>query len=163
MQLIRKPSEWSCILASFAMALRVSPQLLIRFIGHDGSEVVFPHLPEPMCRRGFHIQELVQLAWHLGYNVTPIEVMPVMASTDGKQTLVVGKLEQRLEVANSLVSRNEGVITGKGRSCNHAVAFSRGRVFDPDGHEFDFSQCENHSFYPNCIWIVTKRVPTTER
>lgn len=159
MQMVLKRSPWSCILSSFAMALNVSPRLLIRFVGHDGGEVVFPDLPQPMCRRGFHIQELIQLAWHMGYNVTPIELLPVIGSADGKDTIVVGELNSRFEYLMALVANNQGVMTGRGHSCHHAVAFCNGEIFDPEGLRYPFNreQCETHHFYPNCIWIVTQR------
>lgn len=159
MQLILKTSPWSCILASFAMAMDVSPAILIRFIGHDGSEIAFPDRPEPICRRGFHTQELIQLAWHMGYCVTPIELMPVIGETDGTRQKVIWELKPRFHIAESLVAKNRGVITGRGKSCGHAVAFEHGTVFDPDGYTFPFSrqQCQVSGFYPTCIWMVTLR------
>ena len=74
-----KPNKWSCAVTAFAMALHVPVQELIQEIGHDGSEIVFPELEEPMRRRGFHSQELIYAAWKRGFTVTPIELMPVIA------------------------------------------------------------------------------------
>jgi len=44
-------------------------------IGHDGSQIV-NSLPEPLCRRGFHPQEFMDLCLDQHYAVTRIELMP---------------------------------------------------------------------------------------
>jgi hypothetical protein len=45
-------------LQSFAYAFGISPEELIEQLGHDGTEIVAPDLPEPFCRRGFSVDEL---------------------------------------------------------------------------------------------------------
>ena len=75
-----KPNRWSCSITAMAMALETPVQHLIEHLGHDGSEIVFPQLKDPMYRRGFHSQELIQLAWDWGYAVTPFELAPTITS-----------------------------------------------------------------------------------
>ena len=38
-----------------------------------------------------------------------------------------------------VIQHSRGVIEGVGRHCGHAVAYEHGRIFDPDGHEYDYS------------------------
>ena len=61
MELQHRPEPWMCMPLAFAMALDMPVADLLAAIGHDGSEIVFPSLPEPLCRRCFHIQELIQV------------------------------------------------------------------------------------------------------
>ena len=51
-------------------------------IGHDGSQIIWPDLPEPMCRRGFHPQELIDVCLARGYAATRIELSPVHDDRD---------------------------------------------------------------------------------
>ena len=67
---------------AFAMALDMPVADLLAAIGHDGSEIVFPSLPEPLCRRCFHVQELIQVALSRGLAVTPVELFPVLQPTE---------------------------------------------------------------------------------
>jgi hypothetical protein len=48
-------------------------------IGHDGSRIVWPELPEPNCRRSFHLQECIDCLIDLGYSLTEIERRPLLA------------------------------------------------------------------------------------
>jgi hypothetical protein len=38
----------------------------------------------------------------------------------------------------------------------HAVAFDHGRIFDPDGREYDYSRqaCEARHFYGHKLWLI---------
>lgn len=71
-----QPNMWSCSVASAAMVMNIPIHDLISLIGHDGSEIMFPDLPEPVCRAGFTIQEIVDAALKMGWSMTPIEAMP---------------------------------------------------------------------------------------
>ena len=87
MRLLRKPERWMCLPASFAMALDVPLEDIFKEIGHDGSNVAWPHLPEPVCRRGFHPQELVHVCLNRGYAATLVELCPVLRTLpEGPET-----------------------------------------------------------------------------
>ena len=160
MRLITKPNQWSCILAAFAMAMDVSVEELVSVIEHDGSEIVFPGLSEPMCRRGFHVQELIHAALWYDLSVTPYELVPAIQSTPLPDIRTPNwfaindpRRKRNFEI---IVERHQGVITGRGFRCNHAVAFEKGQIFDPDGrtYPFSFQQCESLGFYAQCVWLV---------
>jgi hypothetical protein len=159
MRLLKKPHPWSCILSAFAMALDKTNEEVSAAIGHDGSEIIFPDLPEPMCRRGFHHQELIHAALLYGYSVTPFELIPALQSTPqagSPPKVVTIDSAMRRHTFQILVGGFKGVLTGRGFKCHHAVAFDHGAIFDPDGdtYQFSFSECERRRFYAQCVWIV---------
>lgn len=74
---INNPNAWSCLPTAFAMALGVDLNYILKDIGHDGSEITHAGLPEPLNRRGFHMQELIKVATQRDHAVTPIELAPM--------------------------------------------------------------------------------------
>ncbi|GAH02488.1 unnamed protein product [marine sediment metagenome] len=65
------------------MVLDCEIKELIQHIGHDGSEIIAPHLKPPGCYKGFHDQEIIDVALLRGYSMTLIETLPVQ-TPDGK-------------------------------------------------------------------------------
>jgi len=142
------------------MALDIPVQQLVEDFGHDGGEVIFPHLPEPMCRRGFHSQELIQLAWKHGFACTPIELFPAIQSTDMKKIHRLFLNEPNCWARfEDYIQRTRGVLEGIGVHCHHAVYYHYGQIWNPDGEQYEYSRnaCEDRAFYGNRLWIFTKR------
>jgi hypothetical protein len=142
---------------AFAMALDMPVAELLAAIGHDGSEIAFPSLPEPLCRRCFHIQEPIQVALSRGLAVTPVELFPVL------QPIEVGPLRETILYPNNnwrrfeeTIRTSHGVIDGTGARYGHVVAYDHGRIFDPKGSVYDYSRlaCEAHQFYTRCAWRI---------
>lgn len=168
-----KPNRWSCVAVSFAMAINRSFDEFVEEVGHDGSEVIFPWLPEPMCRRGFHIQECIRVAVKHDFSVTPIELIPAIApapspecpipSPDVRQIPVLygPTLNTNFTYFEQHIRYERGVITGVGRQCLHAVAFDAGTIFDPEGITYPYSQehCLEHGFITQCLWLVNDNNP----
>jgi hypothetical protein len=77
MKLIRQPNRWSCLPTAFAIALDVSYDSIIKAIGHDGSKKIWPGLPEPRCRRSFHIREMIDVCYDLRYAVIEVDKQPI--------------------------------------------------------------------------------------
>jgi len=165
MRLQTKPNPWSCVGTAFAMVLDIPVSDLYGIVGHDGSEIAFPALPDPMARRGLHIQECIAACVKLGYAVTPIELFPVIRPTSAnghephEEDIVVFFGDD--EAANwrrfeQTIVTSTGVLEGFGRRCLHAVAYDRGMIFDPDGDEYPYSQpaCKSHGFHPRRAWRV---------
>jgi hypothetical protein len=152
---LNKPNTWSCSVTAFAMATDLLISDFIAGCGHDGSEIMFPQLPEPAGRRGFHEQELIAVCIDKGFTCTPFELWP---TSDYGYGLTRSACPVRGESFQRLVQRNSGVITGRTVKCGHAVAFERGVIYDPDGPEFPFSfeACESRGFYPGCLWLVKR-------
>lgn len=139
---------------AFAMALDIPVGDLLEELGHDGSELAFPNLPEPACRRGFHIQELVHVALLRGFAMSPVELFPVLASADGKQTQTILYRDNNWKRFAAILAASCGVIDGAGFRFRHMVAYDQGRIFDPKGHVYDYTRiaCEAHHFHTRCAW-----------
>lgn len=142
------------------MALDVSVEELTALLRHDGSEILFSGLPEPACRRGFHIQELIHVAICLNRSVTPYELVPAIAPTGFNPALwghAIGSTYRR-SFFEHLIREHRGVITGRTPTTNHAVAFKVGQIYDPDGrtYPFSFEYCEKRNFYAQCVWLIQK-------
>ena len=157
MELQQRPEPWMCMPLAFAMALDTPVADLLAAIGHDGSEIVFPSLAEPLCRRGFHIQELIHPALLRGFALTPVELFPVLQPTEAgpfhKTVLYPDSNWRRFE---KTIRASRGVIDGAGSRCGHMVAYDHGRIFDPKGPVYDYSRlaCEAHQFYTRCAWQI---------
>lgn len=172
-----KPNPWGCAVTAFAMAIDIPVQQLMREIGHDGSEKIFTHLPEPMCRRGFHSQELIRAAWLHGFACTPFEMYPMLrcepffgprperklnekGGLPMEHSVLFGSSiveNQALFIAGVTVTR--GVMEGQGCRCHHAVYYHHGQIWDPDGEQYEYSPdaCESRNFWGNRLWIFTEQ------
>lgn len=150
MELIRQPNRWSCLGVSFAMALGIPYAKVTELVGHDGSEIIWPELPEPLRRRGFHIQEMIRVAWMRDYLVTPI-LAHFVVTPDTVHKLQV----TQLDFAQKLLQNHSGVLTGQGIKNNHAIAWDHKtqRIFDPNGLVY---APENGHFTPETFWLISK-------
>lgn len=72
----KSPNRWSCLPTAVAIALNVTVESVISWVGHDGSEITHAGLPEPMNRRGFHQQEMIEMCLMDGLAVTQIDLYP---------------------------------------------------------------------------------------
>jgi hypothetical protein len=125
-------------------------------IGHDGGEIVYPELADPMCRRGFHPQELIDVCLTHRRAATLVELMPVLANTPGsagRQVLSDNFAWQRFM---RTIELTRGVIEGVTTRCGHAVAYEYGHIFDPAGREYDYSRddCERRGFFTQHLWRI---------
>lgn len=163
MRLQRKNERWQCLPTAFAMVMDVEQQAIYDFCGHDGSQVLWEDLDEPEKRRGFHIQEMIRFVCSKGNAVTPIEVLPILATRDGRRVSIqfsnldgetnnVGQVVELMKIGKGVL---ECVSRGGKR---HAVAFGEGKIYDPDGIE-PFAVSEEslvrHNMFPVCAWVVT--------
>ena len=142
------------------MVLDISVAEFFGHVGHDGSEIAFPMLPDPMARRGLHIQECIAACMKLGYAVTPIELFPVIQSTPpGENNIIVlfgDDKSANWRCFEHTIQTTTGVLEGVGRRCLHAVAYHHGVIFDPDGDEYPYSHpaCDARGFHPRRAWRV---------
>lgn len=156
MELQQRPEPWMCMPLAFAMALDMPIADLLAAIGHDGSEIVFPNLSEPLCRRCFHIQEPIQVALARGFAVTPVELFPVLQPTEGGPHKTVLYADNNWRRFEETIRASRGVIDGRGVRFGHVVAYDHGRICDPKGSVYDYSRlaCEAHQFYTRCAWRI---------
>lgn len=116
---------------------------IFKQIGHDGSEIVWPDLKEPLCRRGFHVQELVDVALKFGVALVEIEGDP--ATIAGERAIIDCQIfpnpHDRME---DYMNRYHGLLLGdrlNGRS-QHMVAWNHleQHAYDPDDGECRFEE-----------------------
>jgi hypothetical protein len=127
------PNRWSCSLAAFAMALNTPLQKLIEELGHDGSQIVFPDLPEPYCRRAFHIQEFIKPCHDRGFAMVVVEVCPVLAGSRNHCYELFG--EDRFYW---FLAHYNGVVVGMINGHMHACAWDQKDCYDPAGYKHGF-------------------------
>ena len=156
MELQQRPEPWMCMPLAFAMAQDIPVADLLAALGHDGSEIVFPSLPEPLCRRCFHIQELVQVVLARGFAATPVELFPVLQPTEAGPHRIALYADNNWRRFEEAIRAGRGVIDGTGARHGHTVAYDHGRIFDPKGSVYDYSRlaCEAHQFYTRCAWRI---------
>ncbi len=137
---------YNCLLASAAMVLDVHPDVLTQLIGHDGSEIIFPKLPEPLNKRVFHVQEIIDCAIEYRYAVTEIQAIPCL-TPNGKDEYPV-KFPNKNRFENHF-NDNIGIIVGQTEKCGHAIAWDGKMCFDPRGFVCSYEDCDMDilSFY----------------
>jgi hypothetical protein len=119
------------------MVMGVPVNKIIEHIGHDGSEVVFPDLPFPICYAGFSLSEIIDVAiLQYGWSVTNIVARPTLTN-DGKETRELfseDKIKTRMDHYFDLFS---GIVAGYRRDGRwyHNVAWDHvsQQWFDPSG------------------------------
>lgn len=121
------PNHWSCIPTSFAMVFGIPVQKIFDKLGHDGSEILFPELPEPYCRRSFHVQEMVDVGYTLRRHVLILERELYLSPSDGQ----IKKINPLLPF-DAYMKDNPCVLMGTlPNGMRHAVAYLDGKYYDP--------------------------------
>lgn len=149
MKLQRSPNRWSCLPTAFAMVLGEPVDHVIKWLGHDGSQICWPELPEPNCRIGFHIQELIDYCMYNNYTVTPLQMMPF--SKGGIDcTPVRPNTRYDWNDRCRLMIGTIGVITGEApNGQSHAVAWNGKTILDPNGTEYNLD-----GFIIETYWMI---------
>ena len=147
-----KPERWMCLPTAFAMVVNKPIGRVLLDLGHDGSEIISTN-PEPSCRRGFHIQEIIRLAIRYHYSMTPIEVAYQLEKWP--------KEIVDWDYFNQTINKSQGIIEGQGPRCGHAVAYDYGMILDPDGPFYKYSndECVRHGLICiQCAWRIQNEV-----
>lgn len=133
-----QPNLWSCLPTAFAMCFGIEVERLMSYVGHDGSEIIWPELLEPYCRRGYHIQEMVEVGLMRDYTVLAIETAPVLViETEPHLKPVTVEL---LKPIKYYLKKFDGVILGVWPNGNrHSVAYSKGMCYDPNNSVYALS------------------------
>lgn len=120
----------SCVLYAAAMCLEIEPEQLANLIGHDGTEVIWPHLKSPYCYKGVTIPEINLALKHYGLHFGTVVAKPIVSLGNGMDRLV---FEDPVTAFNNAVDKVRGVVIGiNGSGVMHAVArTSRGDILDP--------------------------------
>lgn len=137
-----QPNRWSCLPTAWSYVIGWPLWSIIKAIGHDGSEVRWPNLVEPNCRRGFHPQELIYLGDRFGFVTTTFEPLAVLESPGGEGQVVI---ELPFE---KILKESNGVLTGQIHGQRHAIAWLNGKVLDPsEGRIINLDEFQIQTYY----------------
>lgn len=128
---------------------------VIRLIGHDGGAISRPEAPVPDCYQSFHIQELISVAWMLGWSTTPFEPNPTTTIGTGDHHVVRFQPNNNIRMMKLLLGHN-GVLTGLTSSgLHHAVAWNSHskQIYNPNGRIQLIDD-----FAINTFWILTSMI-----
>lgn len=112
-------NNWSCLPTAFAIILNKPATKIIEAIGHDGSEILWPELGEPECRKGFHIQECIKTALYHGWGVIHLDINPIVIKNEFNE---YSYGDDTTFILGMLLSYS-GVLLGKSFAKSHAVAW----------------------------------------
>ncbi len=151
-----QPNAWSCMGYAFSMALGIPFAEFIRLVGHDGSDQLYAN---KLFRRGFHIQECIDVCSHLSVACTEIQayygITPYLGSTE---VIEIQSIEKCLSRFKSYLNNTSiGVLSGMGKTFGHAVLWDHGMIYDTRGNKFyTFDDAHKNNFNPQSLWVLTK-------
>jgi hypothetical protein len=134
MKHLKQINRWSCLPVSICMLLDIEYDVLINKLGHDGSEIIFPDLPEPEKRRAFHVEEFQYVLPFFGFLL--VQFVPgVHYGPDSKH-----RKEYLFPQFLDVINRRNGVILGTptNKILGHVVAWNaeEGLIYDPNGTKY---------------------------
>lgn len=138
-----QPNSWSCFPTAFAMVLDMDVQDLIAQIGHNGSAILWPSLPYPLCCKGWHYQEIIKACLELGKLVSHFE--REVESAPGPN----------VEPHTIYTDLGEYTFNTKGvvGITSHALAYDNNKFYNPaTGLQTSKPSVINH------IWIIESRI-----
>lgn len=134
MLLQSSPNWWSCLPTAFAACFGIPVRDLIKELGHDGSEMLFPEDPEPFCRRGFHIQEFIKPCLMRGLAPVFIEAQP---SIESKKREVKPLTTENVANLSLYMHKYNGIVIGmKPNNHEHALAWNMECFYNSDGKSY---------------------------
>lgn len=134
------------MLTAFAIAYEIDQASILSALKHDGSEELFPGLPEPYNRRGFHCSELVEYGFKIGFKVVHIELKPYYTDADG----CIRQVKRNAIVPDAkILAHNRSVLGVEAGGKQHAVAYDGHIVFDSNGFNYPLSR-----YNIDEVWLV---------
>jgi len=126
-----QPNGWSCLPTAFAIVLQVEVGLIFDFVQHTGSEVLWPDLESPYCRRSFHIQEMKNYCLHIGYSCTTVTPKLGLAPRGTPNAAIFAN-----QMFDHCTRYYNGVFTGTiPGGLPHALAYRGNKTIDPSTGE----------------------------
>ena len=136
--------NYECVVASFAMVMDTTVQLLIERVGHNGKDEVAEGVTPPECWRSWHPEEFVDLLLADGFAVTMISLNPMMIH--GPVLINHAAYMGRDRFFSSLLY-GDGVIFGQAgaNGRGHAVAWNREelKIYDPRGRIYSWDDTDD--------------------
>lgn len=125
----KKPNKCSCLATAFSSVIDEPIEPFMSQLGHDGMKIVNDSR-EPICYRGHHIQEIIDLLLKKGYAVTELAAWPCFS--DGAE--LFGEATASARIFVKYIPESKGVLFGRWKVLpwNHAIVNMFGSFFDPD-------------------------------
>lgn len=120
-----KLHDKSCMLDSLCFVLGIKHLDAILITGHDGSE------------RGFHSQEIVDVATSIGYAITEVQRYPRAINPQTYERIDITFPEGNDTRFASYLAGSEGVVMGSKLGRPHAVAW-KGRIATDPANSLNF-------------------------
>jgi hypothetical protein len=141
--IVEAPNLWSCMPAAFATVTGVPIEKILISIGHDGSTIVFPDLPEPLNHRGFIGQEMCRALLEYGFCFATFDA-ELLGILDDEHYFTESE-----EHFAELLADSIGVIGCRVPSTGrlHSVAWDGHQCYDPTGFIRPLSYYEPLTYY----------------
>lgn len=128
MKLLQQPNRWSCVPTAFAMTANLTAEEFIFRLGHDGSEILWPSLEEPLKRKGFSINECLVAAIPKLY-----AYLPTISCYCPGPNLPECIIRFKPDYIKHLIKGQVAILAGTVSGHRHCVAWNGEKVFDPNG------------------------------
>lgn len=147
MLIVESPNSWSCMPAAFATATGIPLDTLLESIGHDGSEIIFPDLEDPLCRRTFNTQEIAFALFQFEWLVTTYDVNWISIVDDDHAFEVTPVNASTL--LEPIMRDSIGVVAGivKTTGNRHAAAWDGRLLYDPSGFIYVLDRFKIESYF----------------
>ena len=142
MKLQTSPNSYSCLATSFAMAMQIDVSWMLDNLP-DGGVKVFNNVILNNTR-GFHPQELIDVAFSLGFKVMEIEANPRIGFHTDDMVEALPVAEYRAERLDKYMRQTRCVVSGRRpRGSGHAVAYDPETklYYDPAGQGWELNSC----------------------
>lgn len=131
------------------MVLDCEPKEVLDYIGHDGSTIRWPDLPEPLCRQGFTVEECIDCSLNAFLRYPVIFFDQVLYSEERMITNGYSPFDAVARM-HKYIGVLDGVLLGvpKNTAYGHAMAWciEERKVFDPTGFKAELDDYDLHAF-----------------
>lgn len=141
MKLLKQVGD-TCMLYSVAMLFDITPEVVIKELGHDGSEIWWPcNAYHPDMSRSYHIQEIQDMCIGRGYALANIEVWPVMGPRmkEFREAFEGQSDDKTIERFFNHIKGHKGILILRQNDSElehaptHACAWDGENIYDPNG------------------------------
>lgn len=112
--------------------------MIFDYLGHNGSEIVNDMLPEPIRRRGFTVEEIVDFLMYKGYR--PVYIQAEIVHENGYvHVYKTMNYKTNIQRLNNYLSNTPCVLLGSSdeNTLPHAVYWNGDKILDPCGVTYE--------------------------
>jgi hypothetical protein len=151
---------WACLPASLSMVLNIPFTQAIKELGHSGDALPYA---DGVTRKGFHIQECIDIALLHGFSVVEILAYfgsrPNASSVEQVPTLSLDAAIRRFKyyLSKCKLGILGGMVQLPDRSIiNHAAAWDGEKIYDPRGISYTYEDAPRKNFLPQTLWMFLR-------